>query len=70
MRLLLVLGAFVAAGFAATWNCTFTDPDGYNYNFNSVNTNSSDKKYVLCSFPLFGFAVVWFSKRERDGGGV
>jgi len=34
--------AFVSVSLCALWPCTFKDPDGYEYDFTSINTNASD----------------------------
>ncbi len=52
----LALSFAVASLAATTWPCAFTDPYGYKYNFNSVNTNTSDRNgfgYSSTPFPIF-----------------
>jgi hypothetical protein len=49
-----VVLSFAVATHATTWDCAFTDPDGYRYDFYSVNTNTSDRNG-------FGYSSIPFS---------
>ena len=52
--MLLVCALFLAFALpthgSTTWPCYFASPDGYFYNFTSVNTNSSDSQGLSLDF--------------------